>query len=1039
MKRISDAFFSMITTGTLLLVFAVVIAFATFIENDFGTAAAKMAVYNAWWFELLLFILAVNLLGSIVVNKLLTKEKWPVALFHLSFVVILAGAAITRYYGFEGTLHIREGQHNNVVVSRNTFLNIQVDKGDKGISSNEKVHFAPGMKNRFRKRYNIDGSKVRVTALQFIPSATLIPVEDPSGVPMIDILAVDTNDQPVEFTLKKEDKRTVDDIIFNFSSVYDSSAVNIFVKNDTLYYNYHDTVLLLEMNDEDAVIIEPGETAHFQERVIYQIGDIGFVLKKFFPAATFQVAKAPPSDHDHYLDAVILKVEVDGKTDTVTVFGKHGVLGKIESVVVGDVTVNVRYGSLLHSLPFALYLNEFQLERYPGSKSPSSFASEVLVLDPKKDVEKPYRIFMNNILKYNGYRFFQSSYDQDEKGTILSVNYDAPGTRVTYIGYFFMTLGMILSLLHKGSRFRKLLKASAKLKEKQKRLLLPSLILILIGFSGFRATASDDVIYCGSNEHAKSFAELQVQSHDGRIEPVNTLASELLRKISRSNSYKGLDPVQVMLEMMINPQKWQSEPIIKVSSKELQKILGVGSSYASLENFISKDEPGGYKLSRYISKAYDKPPVQRDRFDKEIITVDERVNIVYKMLSGGFLTIFPIPESEDNKWISLPDAMNHPNRNIAVIATSLMQRYISALKEAKNTGNYKVADDILNEIKDHQKKYGAEIYPSLTKTKFEIFYVNANIFSRLAIAYIVIGMILLIIRFIILLSPKYSSGSIVNQTGFWIVLLLFLVHSIGLGIRWYISGHAPWSNAYEALLYIGWASALAGLIFAKRSPMTLAVTTTLAAISLFVAGMSWMNPSITSLAPVLQSYWLIIHVAVITASYGFLGLAALLGLVNLILIILRGKREMINIQFTLSELSYIISVSIIIGLYLLTIGSFLGGVWANESWGRYWGWDPKETWALVTILVYAFITHMHKIKGLRGSFALSVAALTGFSSVLMTFFGVNYYLSGLHSYAQGDPPPIPSWIYIAIGVIALIITTAYIFNRNSDEVEETVK
>jgi cytochrome c-type biogenesis protein CcsB len=194
-----------------------------------------------------------------------------------------------------------------------------------------------------------------------------------------------------------------------------------------------------------------------------------------------------------------------------------------------------------------------------------------------------------------------------------------------------------------------------------------------------------------------------------------------------------------------------------------------------------------------------------------------------------------------------------------------------------------------------------------------------------------------------------------------------------------------------------------------------------------------MSPEITPLVPVLKSYWLIVHVAIITSSYGFLGVGALLGAMNLILIILRNKNNAGRINMTIKELTNIIDITLIIGLIMVTLGSFLGGVWANESWGRYWGWDPKETWALVTVLVYTFISHMHKIPGFKGHFALSTAALVGFGSVLMTYFGVNYYLSGLHSYAQGDPPPIPNGVYVALVVVFVLIIAAFFADKQNKE------
>ena len=1020
----------MLTTGVLMVVFAVVIAFATFVENDFGTAAAKLVVYNAWWFEVLLLLLAVNLAGSIWINKLLTRSKWPVALFHISFIIILAGAAITRYKGFEGTLHIRENHWSNQMISRDSFIRI-VAKDDKGNSDKvtRSVRFLPGMKNKFEKRLHVGDKRITVENKQYIQSAVMTPVADPAGKPVISFLAIDANEQPIEFVLQQGETKSIGGVLFRFGGDDDTTALQFILDEEILLYRYPDTVKMLEMSHDSIEVFIPGQQYPIIERVIYQISDIGFVIKRFYPAARMELAEATAGQGMTYKNALRMEVRSGDRSEELIVFGSPGVPGDPVSLEINGFNLEVQYGSLIHRLPFAIFLKEFQLERYPGSNSPSSFASEVILVDHENDIEKPYRIFMNNILKYGGYRFFQSSYDQDEKGTILSVNYDAVGTTVTYTGYFFMTLGMILSLFARRSRFRKLASSLSVLKNNNTKSGALALIIILSIFPlTLSAQQEEKSFTVVSKDHAKVFGRVQVQNFDGRIEPVNTLASELMRKISKKNSHAGMSPVQVMLSMMLEPEKWEDEPIIRVSGREIGNIVGVKGSYAAFTDFLDPAAPNGYKLSRYIEAAYDKSPGERTKFDKEVISVDERLNIFYKMLGGGFLAIFPVPEAADNKWLSLPSAHTQPDRNLAVTATTLMQAYLSGLEKGVATGNYNDATAALVKIKENQKKYGAEIYPSGFKTTLEIFYINFNIFSKLARIYIVVGMIMLIVRFILLFSPTPVLSRI-SQISFWVVLLLFVSHTAGLGIRWYISGHAPWSNGYETLLYISWSACLAGLIFAKRSPMTLAVTTVLAAISLFVAGMSWMSPELSNLVPVLKSYWLIIHVAVITASYGFLGMGALLGMVNLIIMILRNPVNAMRIDLTVKELSYIIEMALIVGLYLLTIGSFLGGVWANESWGRYWGWDPKETWALVTILVYAFITHMHKIKGLRGEYALSAAALLGFSSVLMTFFGVNYYLSGLHSYAQGDPPPLPAGVYIAVVLVVLLITTAGMAQR----------
>jgi cytochrome c-type biogenesis protein CcsB len=259
-----------------------------------------------------------------------------------------------------------------------------------------------------------------------------------------------------------------------------------------------------------------------------------------------------------------------------------------------------------------------------------------------------------------------------------------------------------------------------------------------------------------------------------------------------------------------------------------------------------------------------------------------------------------------------------------------------------------------------------------------------------------------------------------------IIAVAFLFHTFGLALRWYISGHAPWSNGYEALIFIAWAAILAGLIFSRKSGITISSTAILAALILQTAQLSWMDPQVTNLTPVLNSYWLVIHVAVITASYGFLGLGALLAVINLLLMTFETTKNSQQLESQINKLSRIIEMTLIAGLYLLAIGTFLGGVWANESWGRYWGWDPKETWALVTVIVYAFILHMRLVPQLKGRLLFNIMSLLGFASIIMTYFGVNYYLSGLHSYAKGDPLPVPPVVYYSVAVVVILSVVASI-------------
>jgi cytochrome c-type biogenesis protein CcsB len=248
-------------------------------------------------------------------------------------------------------------------------------------------------------------------------------------------------------------------------------------------------------------------------------------------------------------------------------------------------------------------------------------------------------------------------------------------------------------------------------------------------------------------------------------------------------------------------------------------------------------------------------------------------------------------------------------------------------------------------------------------------------------------------------------------------------------MRWYISGHAPWSNGYEAVIFIAWVTMLAGFLFSKKNEIVLPGTAILAAMMIIVSEMNLLNPQITPLVPVLKSYWLMIHVAIITGSYGFLGLACILGLLNLVLYIFRGDTNGKVVTRNISELTYISEMTMTIGVFMLTVGTFLGGVWANESWGRYWGWDPKETWALVSVLVYAIILHLRYIPGLKSKFVFNVVSFWGYSAILFTFFGVNFMLVGLHSYAQGDGlGKFPLWLTLLIIFFVLFTALAAIMN-----------
>jgi cytochrome c-type biogenesis protein CcsB len=685
-----------------------------------------------------------------------------------------------------------------------------------------------------------------------------------------------------------------------------------------------------------------------------------------------------------------------------------------------ELSLAVSYGAKPMQLPFSLKLYDFQMERYPGTNSAASYASEVQLIDPASNVSKDFRIYMNNILNYRGFRFFQSSFDQDEQGTYLSVNHDFWGTWISYFGYALLTIGMIMIFISRRTRFYKVSQMIGGLKT--------GLIILACSFalSTNAQKNIDPVVNSVDTEHARSFSRIIVQDFKGRMKPVHTLSREILRKVSRKERLFGLSADQILLSMFADKSAWLSRPMIKVSPHEnLAEMLGSGDDLISYKDFFTVE--GRYKLQDEVRRAYSLQPIDRGQFEKDIMKIDERINLVSMVFSGAIFKIIPLENSENNEWVGA--VSHHGNQNVdANVADRFFPNYRLALNESLSTNDYSLPDQIIEELMVHQTKYGQDVIPGPTKVKAEILLNNLNVFNKLSAYYSILGLAYLLLLFTTVFKPGMNITK-VSKILLTLLLFGFLLHTIGLGLRWYVSERAPWSNGYESMIYIAWTSTLAGIIFTRKSLGGLAATMILAGTILLVAMLSYLDPEITPLVPVLRSYWLTIHVSLIAGSYGFLMLGAIIGIINLILMIFLKTDNQKRIRSIIQEMTNISELTITGGLVMISIGTYLGGVWANESWGRYWGWDAKETWALVTILVYAFILHMRLIPKMYSLFSFNVATLFGFASVVMTYFGVNYYLSGLHSYAAGDPVPIPNWVYIAVSSVLIISIVAYIKKR----------
>ncbi len=1032
MKSLLNIVRSMKTMAILMLIFAFAIGYATFIENDYGTVTAQAEVFKARWFEVLLILLGINLFLNMLNFKMYKKSKALVFMFHASFFIILFGAAVTRYVGFEGTMHIREGQTQNKMISAEPFLQFEISKGaDKEVFEQEHL-FSKYSKNSFDTTLTLGSENVKFELLEYLPNAAYSIVEDKNGKPFVDLM-VTGNGAAQSIQLELGDVYENAEIVLDFQSGKEftgKEVISIYVKDDQLYMGHAKTIKYLKMDDQTTGELPANDEEPLVNRTLFTEMNTNFVMRTFYKnARKTLVAHTLDSPMGGGNDAYYFQVSSSVGTQNAYIFGSKGSIGEANVFMLGDLKVSIAYGAKMLTVPFSIKLEDFQLDRYPGSMSPSSYASEVTLIDKEEGINMPYRIFMNNILEHRGYRFFQSSYDQDERGTILSVNND-PGTLPTYIGYALLAIGMFGALFMSNGRYRKL---NDLAKKSSTRSALSTLLVALVLMMGSTQTHAEEVnpiiktIKAIDKDHANKFAQLVTQDASGRMKPLDTLTLEIVNKLYRKNSMLGLNANQIVLGMMVRPEAYREIKLIKTSDKEINKILGIPESdkTASFSDFFeAPEEIRGYKIGKYVEEAIRKKPSKRNKLDKALLKVDERVNISYMVYTGSLFKIYPKAEDLGNKWSDTVEALQTFDASQTGKIREVAINYFSAMDEGIASGDFTKADSALERIAEYQREMGAAVYPEQDKLDLEIWQNHANIFERIWPAYFLLGFVLLILSFTKILKPTLNIDWAAKGT-FYLTVVLFAAHTLGLAIRWYVSGHAPWSNGYESMIYISWATVLAGFIFSRTSTMSMAATGILAGLILFVAHLNWMDPQITNLVPVLKSYWLSIHVSMITASYGFLALGALLGFIVLILFILKTPNNEKHISLAIKELNAVNEMGLMIGLVMLTVGNFLGGVWANESWGRYWGWDPKETWALVTILVYAVVIHLRFIKAIYSAFSFAAISLLSFTTVLMTYFGVNYYLAGLHSYAKGDPVPVPDFVPWSYAIVFAIIFLAW--------------
>lgn len=636
-----------------------------------------------------------------------------------------------------------------------------------------------------------------------------------------------------------------------------------------------------------------------------------------------------------------------------------------------------------HQLPFSITLNQFEIIYYKGTLAPMDFISHISVADKDCHRQIQGKVSMNHIFSYQHYRFYQSGYSEDNEGSVFSVSHDPYGIGITYAGYTLLLLSTVFFFFSPQSRFRQLLKSP---------LLHRSLTVILLLFA---FSLNSNFLKANSpspkalpREVAEHFGDLYIL-YNNRICPLQTFARDFTIKLYGSSSYKGLTPEEVLTGWLFYYDSWKNEPIIRIKSNEARKLLEIEGNYARLKDYISTINE--YKLEKMMNHIRSGEQVTDKRGIEE---ADEKFNIINLVCTGAMMKIFPcrniagktlewysqsdqLPQDMDNdKWVFIRKSMSYVNEMI------VMKKYNDACL-------------LLEKIKKYQQKECDGLLPADNKFKAEKIYNQFDYSKSVAMACICIGLICFIYYCHCMASQKRTSRKaiIILNILLWIV---FTYLSAAICLRGYVSNHLPLSNGFETMQFMAWCTLLLTFLLQRKFAMLLPFGFLLCGLTLMVSMLGESNPQITQLMPVLQSPLLSIHVVVIMIAYSLLAFIMLNGVTAVIL-----HQSQKECKEQIERLQIISQIILYPAIFLLAIGIFIGAVWANVSWGRYWGWDPKEVWALITMLVYALALHPRSLPWFHRTMFFHVFCITAFITVLITYFGVNFLLGGMHSYANG--------------------------------------
>lgn len=621
-------------------------------------------------------------------------------------------------------------------------------------------------------------------------------------------------------------------------------------------------------------------------------------------------------------------------------------------------------------LGFEVSLKNFNVVNYPGTDAPMDYVT-MLTANTQE-----IKVSMNNIGSFNGYRFIQSGYDSDMQGTTLGVYHDPWGIGITYTGYALLFISLIATMVSKKTRLRHLYRKALSLQGAK-----AWAVTALLAVSSFATSANAQEMVKIDGDIADDFGNICVL-YNSRITPINTVATSFVTKLCGKPTWDGLSSNQVFAGWIFDVPYWETVKMIEIKEKKAQELLGINGKWASFDDFW--DNYNNYKLDAPLKKAYKDGDT---KLQKQLRDADEKFNIIRMLYGGEMLKMFPYAGKQGHmQWF----APGQPLGNLKLDEKELVfiKKSMDYLAESIITGDKARAEEIAKKIYSYQHVRGKAVVPTKFRIYTETFYNKTNAQRLPVMLYLTLSLLLAIVSTLSLNNGKQKKTRLVSSVLTWVML----IHTtLLLALRWFVSGHLPMSNGYETMQFMAWATLIVTLVMQKRFLPVKQFGPLLSSFALLVAMITDGNPQITQLMPVLQSPLLSVHVMVIMFSYALFGLTALIGLQGLI----AHHRKQEEKEQQLAAISQFLLYP---AVALIAIGIFIGAIWANVSWGRYWSWDSKETWALITMLIYSAPLHAD-IKWLRKAQHMHIYMLLAFLSVLMTYFGVNYFLSGMHSYA----------------------------------------